>query len=873
MIQDNPQIGTAADILRGRQAGPKDILALATSLKNEKHFGYARRLLFRARQDSSINGEPKLATKLRQQHALCTYKDPDLPAGLRFDRALEILAQCEDLNTTKDQETLGLAGAIYKNKWEAFGQRADLERSLAYYTRGYMGGIDGDFGYTASNAAFILDVIAEQEISESRSANAPSVTAAGRTAEARNIREKVAARLPELAALPENAFLKTEWWFYATVAEALFGLQRYSEARPWLRDAKALPNVPEWQLESTARQLASLARLVGPVGRDLPPEPRRVLEEFLGTASGVTTAYIGKAGLALSGGGFRAALFHIGVLARLAELDVLRHVEVLSCVSGGSIIGAYYYLELRQLLQTKAENEITRQDYIDIIQRIQREFLAGIQRNIRTRVLANPLANIRMILFPHVSRSQRVGELYEKHLFSRVNDGAGGAPRLIRGLTVEPKDEPGFSPKSNNWRRRVKVPILILNATTLNTGHNWQFTATWMGEPTAGIDSEIDGNYRLRRMYYYEAPEAYRKYRLGYAVAASACVPGLFEPINLPDLFEGKTVRLVDGGVHDNQGITALLEQGCSLLLVSDASGQMEAQDQPGNSALSAVLRSNSILQSRVREAEFHELDARRRSSLLRGMMFLHLKKDLDADAVDWINCEDPVDASDEARPSFRRGDLTSYGIRKDVQSRLAAIRTDLDSFNEVEAYALMTSGYRMTEFEFPRAIEGFPVSTDPPAEWQFLRIEEPMKRVSGVDAAHREVMALLAVANSLALKIWQLSTPLKYFGWTLVVAIAAAAGWACWNWRSYPLVTPGGIGITALVAVLTAVVGSRLVRIIRYKDTLTQIAIGVGMGILGWIVAAIHLLIFDRLYLRRGRIERIEKLQGKPTLAKSAAA
>jgi predicted acylesterase/phospholipase RssA len=875
MIPDNPQISTAEDILRGKQASPQEIWKLARSLKDQLYFGYARKLLFRARQDTTINSDPKLATKLRQQHALCTYKDPDLPSDSKFDRALEILAQGEDLNTTKDQETLGIAGAVYKNKWEAFGQRADLERSLAYYTRGYMGGIVGDFGYTAINRAFILDLIAEQEIAESRSASAPSVTAEARSAEGRRIREEVAARLPQLAALPENAFLKEEWWFYATLAEALFGLQNYSKALPWLLKAKALPDVPKWQLESTARQLARLARLVdsSQAGAESSQQARKVLEDFLGTASGVTTAYQGKVGLALSGGGFRAALFHIGVLARLAELDVLRHVEVLSCVSGGSIVGAYYYLELRQLLQTKTENEITRQDYIDIIQRIQREFLAGIQRNIRTRVLASPLANIRMLLFPHGSRTERVGELYEKHLYSRVSDGAGGAPRWISGLTIQPKDDPGIRPKSDNWRRSVKVPILILNATTLNTGHNWQFTATWMGEPPAGIDTEIDGNYRLRRMYYYEAPEAYRNYRLGHAVAASSCVPGLFEPINLPDLFEGKTVRLVDGGVHDNQGITALLEQGCSLLLVSDASGQMEAQNQPGNSALSAVLRSNSILQSRVRGAEFHELDARRRSSLLRGLMFVHLKKDLDADPVDWINCEDPVDASDEARPSFRRGDLTCYGIRKDVQSHLAAIRTDLDSFHEVEAYALMTSGYRMTEFELPKAVKNFPVSTAPPAEWTFLRIEEPLKRVSGVDAAHREVMVLLAVANSLALKIWKLSRPLKYFGGLLVMALAAMAVWACVRWWDYALITPGTILMTALVALVTGLVGTRVMRIVRYKDTVKQITIGVGMGILGWIVAAIHLLIFDRLYLRRGRLERIEKLQGKPKVQSRRAA
>src|SRR5258708_949631 len=183
----------------------------------------------------------------------------------------------------------------------------------------------------------------------------------------------------------------------------------------------------------------------------------------------------------------------------------------------------------------------------------------------------------------------------------------------------------------------------------------------------------------------------------------------------------------------------------------------MEAQNQPGNGVPSTLLRSNSILQARVREAEYHQLAARRRSSLLRGMMFIHLKKDLDVDPVDWIKCEDPIDASDEARPSFRRGDLTCYGIRKDVQNLLAGIRTDLDSFHDVEAYALMTSGYRMTEFEFPRAAPNFPISNESPAEWEFLGIEEPMKRVSGFDAAHREVMALLAASNSQVFKIWKL--------------------------------------------------------------------------------------------------------------------
>jgi hypothetical protein len=94
-------------------------------------------------------------------------------------------------------------------------------------------------------------------------------------------------------------------------------------------------------------------------------------------------------------------------------------------------------------------------------------------------------------------------------------------------------------------------------------------------------------------------------------------------------------------------------------------------------------------------------LDARRRSSLLRGLVFVHLKKDLDVDPVDWVDCLEPYDASDDARPPARKGLLTRYGISKDIQLDLAGVRTDLDSFSDVEAYALMTSGYRMTEWEF----------------------------------------------------------------------------------------------------------------------------------------------------------------------------
>ena len=51
-----------------------------------------------------------------------------------------------------------------------------------------------------------------------------------------------------------------------------------------------------------------------------------------------------KIGLALSGGGYRAAAYHIGTLRALHKLKILEKVDVISSVSGGSITSAYYLL-------------------------------------------------------------------------------------------------------------------------------------------------------------------------------------------------------------------------------------------------------------------------------------------------------------------------------------------------------------------------------------------------------------------------------------------------------------------------------------------------------------------------------------------------
>jgi len=847
---DSENIAEAKAVIAGKEIKSRPLLRLVAELKQERAFGLARKALGKHQADY-LDKRISIPTKteqrkLTQQLSLCTYKDPDLNPFDKLDSALDILKGLDSLDLksndcTKDQETLGQAGAIFKRKWELTSQTTYLETSLAYYLRGYTQGVAKDYGYTAINAAFVLDLLANMEATE------PDAHA--KADHAKKIREDIVSVLPGLAD-PQ------EWWFPVTIAEAYFGLRRYEEALPWLKKAAALPGVSEWEWETTARQLARLLQLHEK--KATPPRAKAVLTEFLGWRSaGLDSLLKGKIGLALSGGGFRASLFHIGMLAKLAELDLLRHVEYLSCVSGGSIIGAHYYLEIRNLLQEKADTEIKQEDYIDIVKRVEKDFLDGVQTNVRVQVLSEWSANAKMIYSPDYSRTNRLGELYEEMIFSRVKyaesaaNGATGSNKLfLNELKIQPLgEEPGFSPKDLNWRRAAKIPILVLNATPLNTGHNWQFTTTWMGEPPAGTGSEIDTNYRLRRMYYDDAPAPHNTMRLGYAVAASSCVPGLFEPLQLNGLYKDKSVRLVDGGVHDNQGADALLEQGCNVLLVSDASGQMDAQDEPSKGLLGVPLRANSILQARLRESQYHELDARRRSGLLQGLMFIHLKQGLESQAVDWVYCQDPGDP-------VTNQPLLPYGIQCAVQNKLSMIRTDLDSFSDAEAYALMTSAYRMTEYALrdPAATLGFATNGGTPQSWKFLDIEPEMQK-PGSDTF---LMQQLAVADKLFLRAWLLSEPLRKIGIRVILVLLGILAYLTYLWWSVPLSTTWGEIMSGLfMLALSATLFKPVLKVFKYRKTLREVLFGLGMMIAGSFLAKLHLQFFDKRFLEQGRLDQ----------------
>lgn len=859
----------ARKMLAGAETSVDELKDVALELKRELEFGLARKLLAKAMALDPTD------LKIKQQFALCTYKDEELAPGVRHATALNVLEGIglrDSANT--NSETLALGGAVYKRIWEHGGQLEHLFDSLSFYRAAYERNPDTDIGYGGVNAAYIQQLLASRARAASIRTGTVAVEAEKLDGDAEDLRKKMAEQLSLRA--QKDPGLMDQYWFVVTLAEVYFGLRDYEKAGKWLYRAREM-DVPEWERQTTFRQFVSIARLQGAT---LPEEDSeqsswhpawRALEKLLGAGTEVAlSCFRGKVGLALSGGGFRASLFHLGVLARLAEMDVLRSVEVLSTVSGGSIVGAHYYLEVRKLLQAKPDSEITREDYIDIVRQLHRDFLEGVQQNLRTRALASFLNNVRLIFSKSYSRTHRIGELYEKELYAKVQDGhPKDQPRSMRDLLIHPHGGGvGFKPRFSNWRRRAKVPALLLNTTSLNSGHNWHFTARWMGEPPGLLGSEVDKNARYRRLYYEQAPtEKLRDFPLGYAVAASACVPGLFEPLAVEGLFPDRVVRLVDGGVHDNQGVAGLLDEGCTYVLCSDASGQMKDENEPSDGLLAVPLRSNSIMMDRVREAEYQDLRAREDSRSLQGLFFIHLKKDLPVPPVDWVNCQDASQKPHD-EPTF-----TPYGVDRDIQKKIALIRTDLDSFSEVEASALMSSGYLMAESE-SRELQnahvkngevgtwgGYDVNAGR-QDWPFLRLEPILKLPeSSTDPRRKDLGSQLDVASSLLFKVWKRSPNLRFVKWGGAAAGLLLLGSLVMTYWDWTLVDTT-ISVGGLILFLSLAAGGLIFPWLRWVSSPEKLARGyllkIAIAFFGSFAAKLHIHVFDKIFLRLGKLDRL---------------
>ena len=574
-----------------------------------------------------------------------------------------------------------------------------------------------------------------------------------------------------------------------------------------------------------------------------------------------------KLGLGLSGGVFRASFFHIGILAQMAEQGLLRHVEVISTVSGGSIIGALYYLHVKKLLESKPDDEIKDSDYVDIVKTIETDFLKATEKNIRMSTFADFKVNFRMVQF-HYSRSDRIAELYNEWLYKGILNGGSDLVQM-QELKILPKDDPNggnFHPLEHNITRKAKVPILVINATSLNTGRNWQFTAQTMGEPpTPKVDAFDKKPIRLRRADSYAnmvaSPINQQSFPLAHAVAASACVPVFFDPMTVSNLYHNREdneeirVQLVDGGVVDNQGIDGLLQYDCTCFVISDAAGQMGTENSPSVDGVPVALRVNRILKDRVRTLGLlHLMDSHNKGNVA----FVNLREGLGIQQIGWFD-KNNTQVADTPIASCTE----KFGVAAQVQESLSKMRTDLDAFTEVEAYSLMLDAYLMSEGELSRFKKetkhtGIKNSISLPSEgWKFLGVKKWMKEPTA------DYLKQLKVAQATFGKTMML------YGW-LSVSVVVLAVVLLYLFRAQLMAFLLGSISTSIITVTAALwlvnkYAPPLMKLLPFLKMLRPHAVlAKAVGNVALLTAAtvfvqLYLAVINPLFLARGRMSKLK--------------
>jgi hypothetical protein len=265
---------------------------------------------------------------------------------------------------------------------------------------------------------------------------------------------------------------------------------------------------------------------------------------------------------------------------------------------------------------------------------------------------------------------------------------------------------------------------------------------------------------------------------------------------------------------------------------------------------------------------------------LARGLMFVHLKAGLGQPPLAWLGCneaDDPFYTSADDETQENREVFTVYGLRRDVQKRLAEIRTDLDTFADAEAYALMLSGYRMTMAQFTKSIQDFETTDVPTVAWKFLAVERSATGSSDIDETAR-LLRLLGTARHRTFKVLRYSPALTLGVLIASLGVLAALVGATSEMLVRVVSTIGlddssrtllasvrrpGLALLPTFAlivglVILLVVGLVILRThLRANLRLGIRALAATLGVPVAIVAWLHLWTFDRLYRRLGGVSR----------------
>lgn len=344
--------------------------------------------------------------------------------------------------------------------------------------------------------------------------------------------------------------------------------------------------------------------------------------------------------LCLSGGGYRASLFHLGAMTRLNELGILSKVDTFTSVSGGSIALAQLVTHRRSLGDAWPAPGGRVPSFHAAVVEPMREF---VQRDIRTHTVLDTFRPTRWF-------DQNAGvEGLARHY------AAGPAPGRADDLP--------------------KHPRFVFCASDLT------FRSQWTIDTAEGLAGSDQAGY---------APHG-EFWTLARAVAASSCFPPAFRAMLVrgePGGYSGgaydaddrdelvRRIELSDGGLYDNLGLEPVW-RGHREVLVSDAAPSLTVAPRIHR----VVWRQVRLIVTLLEQAT----DVRKR-----WLIANYIAGDLGGAYWGIGSLPSHYPAPDPPTAPTFADDL--------IRRYLSQVRIDLDSFSRGEIATLENHGYAMVD-------------------------------------------------------------------------------------------------------------------------------------------------------------------------------